>query len=252
VEETETVERVAGVCGELVLRRRGEHHEIVANGTFLMDTRGGTSERLLVTAAADHMPAPGRIMIGGLGVGFSLAAALAHPGVSEVHVVEREPAVVRWNSGPLAPVHGDALRDPRVRVHVDDVVAWLEGAAPASLDAVCLDVDNGPDALDAVRLAGANGPAGLVTPDNARLYSDAGLAALVRVLAPGGVLAVWSAQPAPAFEARMRLHLDEVEVVEVAAGTAQPDVVLLGRRPLESVRIELRRSDPGRCLLPGW
>jgi len=238
VEETETVERVAGVCGELVLRRRGEHHEIVANGTFLMDTRGGTSERLLVTAAADHMPAPGRIMIGGLGVGFSLAAALAHPGVSEVHVVEREPAVVRWNSGPLAPVHGDALRDPRVRVHVDDVVAWLEGAAPASLDAGCLDVDNGPDWL--------------VTPDNARLYSDAGLAALVRVLAPGGVLAVWSAQPAPAFEARMRLHLDEVEVVEVAAGTAQPDVVLLGRRPLESVRIELRRSDPGRCLLPGW
>lgn len=216
----ETVERVEGVCGELVLRRRGGHHEIVANGTFLMDTRGGASERLLVTAAADRMPLPGRVMIGGLGVGFSLAAALAHPRVTKVDVVEREQAVVRWNEGPLAPVHGGALADPRVRVHVDDVVAWLEGAAPASLDAACLDVDNGPDWL--------------VTPDNARLYSDAGLAGLLRVLAPGGVLAVWSAQPAPMFAERMRRHVDDVEVVEVAAGTGQPDVVLLGRRRRET------------------
>src|ERR1035438_10055988 len=91
-QDTSIVERVAGCCGELVLQRRDGHYEIVANGVFLMDTRDSGSERLQVTAAADRMPPPGRMMIGGLGVGFSLAAALAHPGVGEVHVLEREPA----------------------------------------------------------------------------------------------------------------------------------------------------------------
>src|SRR5437764_14558507 len=119
------IERVQGVNGELVLRRRGGHHEIVANGVFLMDTADGRSERLLVTAAAERMPSRGRMLLGGLGVGFSLAAALAEPRVREVHVVEVEPAVVRWNRGPLAPCHGDALADPRVRVHVADVAAVL-------------------------------------------------------------------------------------------------------------------------------
>jgi len=216
--ESAIVERLEGVCGDLVLLQRGGHHEIVANGTFLMDTRGGASERLLVTAAADRMPAGGRVMIGGLGVGFSLAAAVAHPRVTEVHVVEREPAVVRWNEGPLAPVHGGALRDPRVRVHVGDVVDWLGRAAPHSLDAICLDVDNGPDWL--------------VTPGNGRLYSDSGLESLGRALSPGGVLAVWSAQAAEAFTSRMRGHFQAVEVLEVAVGErVQPDVVIVGRRP---------------------
>jgi spermidine synthase len=211
------VERVAGHCGELVLRRSGEHHEIVANGVFLMDTRGGMSERLLATAAADRMPAPGRMVIAGLGVGFSLAAALAHLAVSEVHVVEREPAVVRWNRGPLAPVHGDALRDPRTRCHEADIVAWLSDAAPASVDAICLDVDNGPDWL--------------VTPDNGRLYSADGLRAAARVLAPGGVLAVWSASPSPALAARMAEIVTDVETLNVPVGRGEPDVVLLGTAP---------------------
>lgn len=217
-EDADTVERVAGHCGELVLRRRGAHHEIVANGVFLMDTRGGASERLLVTAAADGMPPPGRILIAGLGVGFSLAAALAHPAVGKVHVVERESAVLRWNRGPLAPWHGDALRDPRTRSHEGDVATWLAEAAPASLEAICLDVDNGPDWL--------------VTPGNGWLYRDDGLRTAARVLSPGGVLAIWSAARSPALVAQLAECFAEVVTLEVAVTRGEPDVVLLGRRPV--------------------
>jgi spermidine synthase len=213
----EVVERTSGLAGELVLRRDGEHHEIVANGVFLMDTRGGSSERLLVSAAADRMPPPGRMLIGGLGVGFSLAAALVHPAITAVEVVEREAAVIRWNRGPLAALHGDALADPRVAVHEADVADRIATAAPASFDAICLDTDNGPDWL--------------VSPANARLYTDSGLAAAARSLTPAGVLAVWSAAPSPALVARMGGLFAEVMTLEVPAGRGAPDVVVLGRQP---------------------
>jgi SAM-dependent methyltransferase len=218
-QDTTVVERVVGCCGELVLKRRGGHYEIVANGVFLMDTRSSGSERLHVTAAADRMPPPGRMLIGGLGVGFSLAAALAHPGVSEVDVLEREAAVLRWNRGPLALVNGDALRDSRVRTHEDDVVHWLANAPACSLDAICLDVDNGPEWL--------------VSPGNAWLYADDGLRTAARVLSPEGVLTIWSAGPTPAFVARMKEHFTEVEVTEVSVARGEPDVIVLGREPRE-------------------
>lgn len=211
------VERVAGECGELVLRRRDGHHEIIENGVFLMDTRGGASERLLASAAADRMPSRGRMMIGGLGVGFSLAEALAHPRVREVHVVEREAAVLRWNRTHLADVHGDALRDPRVRAHEADVVAWLAAAPSGSLDAICLDVDNGPDWL--------------VTPGNAWLYAGEGLGKAMRVLSPGGVLAVWSARPVPDFAARLAERFTVVQQIPVAQGGGEPDVVIVACAP---------------------
>ena len=213
----EIVERTTGRCGELVLRRSGEHHEIVANGVFLMDTRGGASERLLVTAAADRMPPPGRLLVGGLGVGFSLAAALAHPAVGAVEVVEREAAVIRWNRGPLAPVHGDALADPRVTVHEADLVDVLTAAPPGSLDAICLDVDNGPEWL--------------VDPGNGRLYTPAGLGAAARALSPAGVLAVWSAAPSPALAALMDARFTEVVTLEVPVARGAPDAVLVGTGP---------------------
>ena len=216
-QDTTVVERVVGCCGELVLRRRDGHFEIVANGVFLMDTRDSGSERLQVTAAADRMPAPGRMLIGGLGVGFSLAAALAHPSVGEVHVLEREPAVLRWNRGPLASVNGNALRDPRVRTHEADVVHWLAHAPACSLDAICLDVDNGPEWL--------------VSPGNAWLYASDGLRTAARVLSPDGVLTIWSAAPTPAFVARMSEHFTDVAVTEVSAARGEPDVIVLGRAP---------------------
>ncbi len=213
--ETTVLERVAGCCGELVLQQREGHFEIVANGVFLMDTRGGVSERLQVSAAADRMPAPGRMLIGGLGVGFSLAAALAHPGVAEVHILEREGAVLRWNRGLLVPRNGDLLGDPRVRAHQGDVVRWLADAPAGSLDAICLDVDNGPGWL--------------VSPGNAWLYEEAGLRTAAHVLSPGGVLTIWSSAPSPALVARMREHFTDVEVTEVCVARGEPDVIMLGR-----------------------
>jgi spermidine synthase len=207
----ETVERVEGVCGELVLRRDGNHHEIIANGTFLMDTRGGESERLLVRAAADRMPAGGSLLVGGLGVGFSLRAALDHPRVGSVVVVEREPAVIGWNRGELRGHHGDALIDPRVRCVTADLLTWLPGAG--RFGAICLDIDNGPEWT--------------VDDGNAALYGESGLELLAAALAPGGVLAVWSASAAPAFAAALVNRFPTIETLSIPVPRGEPDRVFL-------------------------
>jgi hypothetical protein len=243
-----TVERLTTPRGELVLRREGEHHEIVSNGVFLMDTRDGRSERELVRAALRGVPtvagapaagpmaagavagsgvpagsggSPGsgvlagsgaRVLIGGLGVGFSVAEALRSPGVAAVTVVEIEPAVVRWNRTHL----GRDLADPRLSVVVADLGAWLR-AGDDRYDAICLDVDNGPEWT--------------VTAANAALYGDPGLDAVDRRLAPGGTLAVWSANAAPAFADRLRHRYRTVEVVEIPVARGEPDLVYLGRQP---------------------
>jgi spermidine synthase len=232
-QETTVIERVVGSCGELVLQQREGHFEIVANGVFLMDTRGRGSERLQVTAAADRMPPPGRMLIGGLGVGFSLAAALAHPGVDEVHVLEREPAVLRWNRGPLAAVNGGALGDPRVLTHQADVVKWLAAAPKGSLDAICLDVDNGPDWL--------------VSPGNAWLYANEGLCTAARVLSPEGVLTIWSAARNPALVARMNEYFTKVDVIDVSVGRGEPDVIVLGCAPRNVGEARPGCSSGGSC-----
>jgi spermidine synthase len=213
------VERTAGAAGgDLVLRRVGDDFEIISNGVFLMDTRGGGSERLLVRAALDRVRRrPARLLIGGLGVGFSLAEALRSPGVT-VTVVELEPAVVGWHATHLRPHSGRALDDPRVTVACADLGEWLH-TTTESYDAICLDVDNGPDWT--------------VTERNARLYRPGGLDLLGRRLAPGGTLAVWSAGASLAFEDRLRTRFTDVEVRRVAVPRGEPDVVYLcgGRRP---------------------
>lgn len=209
----EIIDRRTGSAGELALRRDGEHYEIIANGVFLMDTRGGASERLLVTAAADRMPAGEPVLIAGLGVGFSLRAALDHPAVGVVVVVEREPAVIEWNRGPLSAQHADGLADARVSCVQADFLGWL-GSTGAHFGAICLDIDNGPEWT--------------VTPGNAELYSESGLAALAARLGPGGVLAVWSAAASEPFAARLRARFDRVEALPVAVPRGEPDVVYLG------------------------
>jgi spermidine synthase len=201
-----TVDRVDTPRGELVLRRDGRHFEIVSNGTFLMDTRNGSSERLLIRSAVRP---GGRVLIGGLGVGFSLAEALAADAAA-VTVVEIEPAVVRWNRSFLGTA---ALDDPRVTVLVEDLAAVLR--APGQWDAICLDVDNGPEWT--------------VTPGNAALYGEAGLAAIDDRLAPGGTLSVWSAGAAPDFETRLRGRFGSVDRLEVPVPRGEPDVVWTAR-----------------------
>jgi spermidine synthase len=207
----DVIDRRTGEAGELALRQVGEHFEIIANGVFLMDTRNGESERLLINAAATEAPAGGSMLIGGLGVGFSLRAALDHPRVGQVVVVERESAVIGWNRGPLRAVHGDALSDPRVRCVRADLVAWL---GSESFAAICLDIDNGPEWT--------------VSPENAQLYNDSGLSLLAGMLEPGGVLAVWSASASEPFAERLRARFARVVVMSIPVPRGEPDVVYLG------------------------
>ncbi|WP_149258507.1 spermidine synthase [Actinomadura sp. K4S16] len=220
-EEPVVVERAAGLGGELVLRRAGGDYEIISNGVFLMDTRNGESERLLVRAAleaaARRPGGPARVLIGGLGVGFSLAEALTLPDVAHVTVVEREPAVVAWHATALRPWSRGALDDPRVTVERADLLDYVSAPDAGRFDAVCLDIDNGPDWT--------------VTPGNARLYAATGLDALAALLTPRGVLAVWSANAAPAFEALLRDRFAAVEVRPVPVPRGEPDVVYLARDP---------------------
>ncbi|MFI9050238.1 spermidine synthase [Streptomyces sp. NPDC053427] len=225
-EAPRTLDRREGPYGEVVLRQRGGAaegpavYEIIANGCFLMDTSDGRSERLLMDAALDALPA-GRprpaVLIGGLGVGFSLARAAAEPRWGRIAVVEREAAVIDWHrTGPLSAVSADALADPRTEiVHTDLVGCLHDGGAP--FDALCLDIDNGPDWT--------------VTDDNCGLYSPAGLAACRERLTPGGVLAVWSAQPSSAFEQALRnAGFTGVRTEEIPVVRGVPDAVHLARK----------------------
>ncbi|MEU3185416.1 spermidine synthase [Streptomyces sp. NPDC006923] len=216
------MDRRDGPYGEIVLRQRGERLEIIANGCFLMDTSDGRSERLLIDAALAALPAERRdrlpsLLIGGLGVGFSLAHAVADPHWGRIMVVEREQAVIDWHhGGPLARISGAALVDPRVVILHTDLVEHVRTSTD-SYDALCLDIDNGPDWT--------------VTEGNGNLYSAEGLAACRERLNPGGVLAVWSAQPSAAFEEALRnAGFSGVRTEEMRVARGVPDVVHLAVR----------------------
>ncbi|MER8098999.1 spermidine synthase [Kitasatospora sp. NPDC094016] len=218
-----TLDRRDGPFGEVVLRRRGRHFEIIANGCFLMDTADGRSERLLIQAALDELdrtgaPAEPSVLIGGLGVGFSLAYAAAEPRWGRIAIVERESAIIDWHrSGPLGAFSGGALEDQRVQVLHTDLLEYLAAADGARYDALCLDIDNGPDWT--------------VTDSNAGLYGADGLAVLWHRLQPGGVLAVWSAQPSADFEEALRAAgFSDVVTHEIPVSRGVPDVVHLARR----------------------
>ncbi|MFF4831866.1 spermidine synthase [Streptomyces sp. NPDC001315] len=216
----EVLDRREGPHGEVVLRRHGELLQIIANGCFLMDTSDGRSERLLVDAALgalDDRSEPA-VLIGGLGVGFSLAHTAANDRWGPITVVERERAVIDWHrEGPLSALSREALADPRTKIVEADLVEYVNETS-ATFDALCLDIDNGPDWT--------------VTEGNDGLYSPAGLASCARVLRPGGVLAVWSAQPSPEFEGTLwNAGFKRVRTEEIPVARGVPDVVHLAVRP---------------------
>ena len=185
--------QVPGNGGELRLYRRNDEFSIKITGRGeLMNSRVHGSE----DALAEHSCArlvnrtTPRLLIGGLGMGFTLAAALKHLGnQAQVEVAELIPAVVAWNRGPLGEPSGQPLRDPRVTVIEKDIALLLK-AAEQSYDAILLDVDNGPE--------------GLTRKENDWLYSIDGLSETCAALRPGGVLAVWSAGPDNIFAQRLR------------------------------------------------
>ena len=182
----QTLARAEGVTGELTLRRRLEAdagddavYELIVNGIFLMDTAETSSERLLAEAVLDRLDSPGRILVGGLGLGVTLAELLADVRIGRVDVVEIEPLLVQWLHAGLVPGMDAVLADQRVHVTVADIRDVLRDVVTNSYDGVLIDVDNGPDFL--VRAA------------NAAVYQTASMRDIARALTPGGVLAVWSA-----------------------------------------------------------
>ena len=210
------LERIATRRGELALRRSGSDFEIISNGVFLMDTRDGRSERLMVTAALGRCPAAApQVLICGLGVGLALAEAVSNPRVARVDVVEISAEIVGWHGTHLRDLAAPAWDDGRVNVINADAVAWL--ARPRGpYDVICIDVDNGPEWT--------------VWDANRVLYGDQGLRRVRDSLRPGGVISVWSAAEAPAFEDRLRRHFTGVRAHQVPVSRGQPDVVYVARR----------------------
>lgn len=196
---------VPGNGGEIRLYRRSKEFSIRVDGSELMNSSTHGSEdalaELACTRVADH-PSP-CVLIGGLGMGYTIAAALRRLGTGcRVVVAELVPAVVEWNRGPLADLAGRPIQDGRVTIREVDVARLLQ-AEHQAYDAILLDVDNGPD--------------GITRKDNDWLYSRDGLAAAFAALRPGGVLAVWSAGPDKAFVRRLRRVGYEVDEVCVRA-----------------------------------
>jgi spermidine synthase len=191
--------------GDLRLMQRGTEFSIMAGTIELMNSRRSGSEEALATLSCELVGGrPGaRILIGGLGMGFTLRAALASFGAdARITVCELVPAVVKWARGPLAFLHGDSLADGRVTIHEGDVGTLIR-SAQSHYDAILLDVDNGPE--------------GLTRKANDDLYDVVGLNAARQALRPGGVLAVWSAAPSKPFTQRLRAAAFAVEEKGVRA-----------------------------------
>jgi len=191
--------------GELRLKQRGQEFSIMLGTTELMNSRLSGSEKALATLSCDRIknhPAP-HVLIGGLGMGFTLRATQAELGPdARITVAELVPAVVEWARGPMAAVYGNSLDDPRLSI-IETDVGRLIRSARGSYDAMLLDVDNGPE--------------GLTRKSNDSLYNFSGLRAARTALRPGGVLAVWSSAPDHDFTWRLREVGFAVEEVRVRA-----------------------------------
>jgi spermidine synthase len=195
--------QVPGDGGEIRLYQRGSEYSIRVGSYELMNNRVHGSEDALASIVCERFRDrdAARVLVGGLGMGFTLAGVLRDIGPrGEVVVAELVPAVVTWNRGPLAAFAGNPLADPRVTVRESDVGQVIRSET-AAFDAILLDVDNGP--------------AGLTSQMNDRLYGAAGLRAAHRALRPDGLLAVWSAGPDPAFTHRLQQTGFDAEEVRV-------------------------------------
>jgi spermidine synthase len=197
--------RVPGEGGKLTLHKRGDEFTISVHDTELMSSGVHESEDALAALSCERLTARPEavVLIGGLGMGYTLAAALKATGPkAKIVVAELIPAVVEWNRGPLGHLAGHPLNDPRVEVRVQDIAMSLQTEL-AEFDAVLLDVDNGPE--------------GLTRDSNNWLYSPDGLTAAYTALKPGGVLAVWSSTPEKTFAMRLRKMGFSVDEVRIAS-----------------------------------
>ncbi|MGL3111013.1 spermidine synthase [Bradyrhizobium sp. BR 1432] len=213
--------QIPGSDGELRLMRRGNEFSIKLGSNELMNSRLSGSEAALATLAAKQIENVLKpvVLIGGLGMGFTLRAALAVLGSNaRIVVAELVPAVAAWARGPMAQVFGDSLDDPRVSIRQTDVGEIIR-AQRSAFDAILLDVDNGPE--------------GLTRKGNDALYDARGLTAAKMALRPGGVLAVWSSGPNPAFTKRLGragFDVNEVNVRATGRGGGARHVIWIARK----------------------
>jgi spermidine synthase len=222
--------------GELRLMKRGADFSIMSGRIELMNSRLSGSEKALATLSCTRIAgrrAP-TLLIGGLGMGFTLRAALGVLGKdARITVVELVPGVIDWARGPMAEVFGSSLDDPRVTLREADVGREI-AAARSLFDAILLDVDNGPD--------------GLTRESNDGLYTLDGLAAARRALRPGGVLAVWSSGPDAKFTQRLRRSGYDTEEVRVHAhGTSGPRHTIWLATAGAAGPVTVTRTDPARA-----
>lgn len=190
---------------ELRLKRRGSEFSIMLGSNELMNSRLSGSEEALARLSLEKLGKRNRIhiLIGGLGMGFTLRAALAELGNdAKITVAELVPAVVAWARGPMTPIFNGCLDDARVAIRQGDVTRVIDSAR-CEFDAILLDVDNGPE--------------GLTQDSNDTLYSFAGLKAARNALKPGGVLSVWSSGPDRGFTRRLQQSGFAAEAVTVRA-----------------------------------
>jgi spermidine synthase len=211
-----------GDGGQLRLMRRGTEYVIRLGHTELMNSRLSGSEEALAGLTCERLAntAKARILVGGLGMGFTLRAAqkVLGPG-ARIDIAELVPAVAAWARGPLAPVFGESLADPRVEVRIADVLDLMQ-RSPKAYDAILLDVDNGPE--------------GLTRPANDAIYDVRGLAVAYTALRPGGVLSIWSAAPDRGFTLRLKRAGFAVEETTVKADRGKRGtrhVIWLATRP---------------------
>ncbi len=213
---------IPGTNDTLRLMQRGSEFSIMLGANQLMNSRLSGSEVALATLAcartADRKER--RILIGGLGMGFTLRAALVVAGdKARIIVAELVPAVIAWAQGPLSGLFENALSDPRVDLRQADVVDVIRSKKSA-YDAILLDVDNGPE--------------GLTREGNDWLYHAAGLREAYSALRPGGVLAVWSGGPDDAFTRRLRragFSVDDIAVRATGARKGARHRIWLATRP---------------------
>jgi spermidine synthase len=196
---------IPGDEGEVVLLKRGEEFSIRAAGTELMNSRLRGSEDALAALAWSRIKSKSgrRVLIGGLGMGYTLSATLEQSRAdTSITVSELIPAVVKWNREHLGHLAGMPMNDPRVKLAEEDVAETIRKKKSA-WDAILLDVDNGPE--------------GLTRKLNDRLYARAGLEACFSALRPGGVLAVWSSGADGAFARRLKQSRFRIETLNVQA-----------------------------------
>jgi spermidine synthase len=212
---------IPGTDGELRLMRRGKEFSIMLGTNELMNSRLSGSEAALATLAAKKIEAVANpdVLIGGLGMGFTLRAALAVFGSkAQIVLAELVPAVVAWARGPMADIFGDSLNDPRVSIREMDVTEIIRSHR-STFNAILLDVDNGPE--------------GLTRKGNDALYDSSGLKAAHVALRPNGVLAVWSSGPNAAFSKRLRgagFNVNEVAVRATGRGGGARHVIWIATK----------------------